>query len=76
MASSARTGLAGRSSRANTPLVFDFKYDGPGLGKGGTGVLSVDGKEMAQKTIKHTIPLHDDHRRDLRRRGRYPHGGG
>jgi hypothetical protein len=23
-------------------IVFDFKSDGPGLGKGGTGVLSVD----------------------------------
>jgi len=38
-------------------LVFDFKYDGPGPAKGGTGVLSVDGKELAKKTIKHTIPL-------------------
>ena len=26
-------------------VMFDFKYDGPGFGKGGTGVLSVDGKE-------------------------------
>jgi arylsulfatase A-like enzyme len=38
-------------------IVFDFKYDGPGPGKGGTGVLSVDGKELATKSIKHTIPL-------------------
>ncbi len=38
-------------------IVFDFKYDGPGLGKGGTGVLSVDGKELARKTVKHTIPI-------------------
>jgi len=38
-------------------LVFDFKYDGPGPGKGGTGVLSVDGKELARKTLKHTVPL-------------------
>jgi arylsulfatase len=37
-------------------IVFDFKYDGPGLAKGGTGVLSVDGKEVAKKTIPHTIP--------------------
>jgi arylsulfatase len=36
-------------------LVFDFKYDGPGFGKGGTGVLSVDGKEIASKRIPHTI---------------------
>jgi hypothetical protein len=38
-------------------IVFDFKYGGPGPGKGGTGVLSVDGKELDKKTIKHTIPL-------------------
>ncbi len=38
-------------------LVFDFKYDGPGPAKGGTGVLTVDGKELAKKTVKHTIPL-------------------
>jgi arylsulfatase len=38
-------------------LVFDFKYDGPGPGKGGTGILKVDGKELAKKTIEHTIPM-------------------
>src|SRR5437870_4539814 len=38
-------------------LVFDFQYDGPGPGKGGTGVFTVDGKEMARKTIAHTVPL-------------------
>ena len=38
-------------------LVFDFKYDGPGPGKGGTGVFKVDGKELAKKTIAHTIPM-------------------
>jgi len=37
-------------------IVFDFKYDGPGMAKGGTGVLSVDGKEVARSTIPHTIP--------------------
>jgi arylsulfatase len=26
------------------------------MGKGGTGVLSVDGKEVARKTIPHTVP--------------------
>ena len=56
-------GIAGKDlfGRALKPgqhtIVFDFKYDGPGPGKGGTGVLSVDGKELATKTIKHTIPL-------------------
>ncbi|HTY85303.1 MAG TPA: sulfatase-like hydrolase/transferase [Silvibacterium sp.] len=38
-------------------IVFDFKYDGPGPGKGGTGVLTVDGKEADRKTIPHTVPL-------------------
>jgi arylsulfatase len=38
-------------------IVFNFKYDGPGPGKGGTGVLSVDGKEVDRKTIPHTIPI-------------------
>jgi arylsulfatase len=37
-------------------IVFDFKYDGPGPGKGGTGTLSVDGKQVDKKTIPHTIP--------------------
>ena len=30
-------------------LVFDFKYDGPGPAKGGTGVLTVDGKEAGKE---------------------------
>ena len=38
-------------------IVFDFKPDGPGLGKGGTGVLSVDGKEVAKKSMEHTTPI-------------------
>jgi len=37
-------------------VVFDFKYDGPGQAKGGTGVLSVDGKEVDRKAIPHTVP--------------------
>jgi arylsulfatase len=49
-------------------LEFDFKYDGlgfgtlafnnvSGIGRGGTGVLKVDGKEIARQTMEHTIPL-------------------
>jgi len=38
-------------------IVFDFKSDGPGLGKGGTGVLSVDGKEVARNSMENTIPI-------------------
>jgi arylsulfatase len=38
-------------------IVFDFKFDGPGLGKGGTGVLSVDGQEVARNSMEHTTPI-------------------
>ena len=38
-------------------IVFDFKYDGPGVGKGGVGVLTVDGKEVDRKSMEHTIPF-------------------
>ena len=49
-------------------LEFDFKYDGlgmgtlafnsmSGIGRGGTGVLKVDGKEVARQKMEHTIPL-------------------
>jgi arylsulfatase len=37
-------------------LVFDFTSDGPGFGKGGSGVLKVDGTEVATAKIPHTIP--------------------
>jgi arylsulfatase len=38
-------------------VVFDFKSDGPGLGKGGTGVLSVNGQEVARNSLEHTMPV-------------------
>jgi arylsulfatase len=38
-------------------LVFDWKYDGPGFGKAGTGVLTVDGQEVARKRMEHSIPV-------------------
>ena len=38
-------------------IVFDFKPDGPGFGKGGTGLLKVDDKEVANQQIAHTIPF-------------------
>ena len=46
-------------------IVFDFKSDGPGLGKGGTGVLSVDGKEVARNSMEHTHADHVPGRRKL-----------
>jgi arylsulfatase len=38
-------------------IVFDFKSDAPGLGKGGTGVLSIDGHEVARNSMDHTTPI-------------------
>jgi arylsulfatase A-like enzyme len=49
-------------------LEFDFKYDGlgigtlafnnlSGVGRGGTGVLKVDGKEVARQTMDRTLPF-------------------
>jgi arylsulfatase len=36
---------------------FDFNYDGPGMGKSGTGTLSVDGKQVPQSKVERTIPV-------------------
>jgi arylsulfatase len=38
-------------------IVFDYTPDGPGLGKGGSGVLSVNGKEVARNSMEHSIPI-------------------
>jgi arylsulfatase A-like enzyme len=49
-------------------IEFDFKYDGlgyatlafndmSGLGRSGTGVLKVDGKEVARQKMERTVPL-------------------
>jgi hypothetical protein len=38
-------------------IVFDFKFDGGGFGKGGTGVLIVDGKEVDNKHMENTTPI-------------------
>ena len=49
-------------------IEFDFKYDGlgagtlafndvSGIGRGGTGLLRVDGREVARQRIAHTVPL-------------------
>jgi hypothetical protein len=51
-------------------IVFDFKSDGPGLGKGGTGVLYVDGKEVAKNSLEQTTPITFPEDRNLRRRDR------
>ncbi len=38
-------------------IAFDFTHEGEGFGKGGTGVLSVDGKEVDTKKMPYTIPF-------------------
>jgi arylsulfatase len=38
-------------------VTFDFKSDGPGLGKGGLGLLLVDGKQVASQQMEHSVPL-------------------
>src|SRR5471030_1853241 len=38
-------------------IVFDFTYDGPGIAKGGSGVLKVDGQEVATLKIPKTVPF-------------------
>jgi arylsulfatase len=38
-------------------IVFDFTYDGPGPGKGGTGLLSVDGQQVSNQKMPHSIPF-------------------
>src|SRR6266568_1482352 len=53
-----RTTWEGLELRAGKhTIVFDFKSDGPGLGKGGTGVLSVDGMDVARNSLEHTTPI-------------------
>ncbi len=36
---------------------LDFKYDGPGFGKGGNATLKIDGNEVAHQKLAHTIPF-------------------
>ncbi|OWW05284.1 hypothetical protein ATY81_04900 [Rhizobium sp. R72] len=38
-------------------VVFDYKTTGTELGTGGTGVLSVDGKQVATNSLEHGIPV-------------------
>jgi arylsulfatase A-like enzyme len=40
----------------NYKLVYDFKYDGGGTGKGGVGTISVNGKKVAEKRLEKTQP--------------------
>ena len=46
-----------RSRPVSTPSCLTSNTTAPGFGKGGTGVLSVDGKEVDSKKMPHTIPF-------------------
>jgi len=41
------TGGTGRSHASKHTISFDYTYDGPGIAKGGSGELKVDGKVVA-----------------------------
>src|SRR5262245_18669366 len=38
-------------------IAFDFTYDGGGIGKGGRGTLTVDGKKVGEARIEQTSPI-------------------
>jgi arylsulfatase len=40
----------------NYKLVYDFKYDGGGLGKGGVGTIYVNDKKVVEKRLERTQP--------------------
>jgi arylsulfatase len=48
---------AGALAPAKHRLAFDWKQAEPGLGKGGTGTLSVDGTVVATKDMARTLPV-------------------
>jgi arylsulfatase len=43
--------------KGKSKVVFEFAYDGGGLGKGGTGTLSVEGRKLAEGRIEQTQPM-------------------
>ena len=49
--------IAGKDRLTPGPhtIRFEFKYDGGGVGKGGTGTLFVDGTEVAKGRIEKTV---------------------
>jgi len=59
LAGVARYTIAGKDklTPGKHTILFDFKYDGGGLGKGGNGTLLVDGKAVATGRIERTLPF-------------------
>ena len=54
-----RTTFAGteKLNPGKTTIQFDFAYDGGGLGKGGMGILYVNGQKVAEGRIERTQPM-------------------
>jgi hypothetical protein len=54
-----RTTVAARDSlpKGKTELVVEFKYDGGGMGKGGTIHMSANGASIAEGRLARTIPI-------------------
>jgi arylsulfatase len=52
-----RIAAAERLAPGKRLIAFDFAYDGGGIGKGGTGTLSVDGLKVAEGRIEFTQPI-------------------
>ena len=54
-----KTRIAGdeRLAPGKHTISFDFAYDGGGIGKGGRGTLTVDGKKVAEGRIENTAPF-------------------
>jgi len=57
LAGVARYSVAGKETLkpGKHTILFDFKYDGGGLGKGGMGTLQVDGRTVATGRIERTL---------------------
>ncbi len=43
--------------RGASTIRFDFAYDGGGMGKGGTGTLSINGRKVGEGRIEKTVPV-------------------
>jgi arylsulfatase len=57
-------------------LEFEWHYDGPGMGKGGTGTLRVDGTVVESHPMPHSLPISVAWCEGVQCRPRHRHSGG
>jgi hypothetical protein len=55
--SKTRIGGSEKLAPGKHTIAFEFNYDGGGIGKGGKGTLSVDGKLVGEGRIEKTAPF-------------------